>query len=179
MATHAAPDDDDGGSPAREALLRPVVWLLTIFIVLVLLALPVMRALTAGRSDNPTAAARDARAYVATQFSEAALERRSTRLAAEWALGELRGQIDIVVADLQLRDAAEVEGAKATVERAPCRAGAAPQPDTECFRARLSRPDGALVTSIRFAVAIVDGRATVVAVGLDAVLHAGGGDRNG
>jgi hypothetical protein len=153
-----------GPSDGERRWLRPAVWLLTIFIVVVLLALPILRAISVDRGQDNASAARDARAFVATQFADAVLERRSTRLAEEWAREGLHADIDAVVGELQLRDAAELEGANAATFRASCPGAEAVGASNECFLAQLTRPDGAVVATLRFTVSIVDGRATVVAV---------------
>jgi hypothetical protein len=153
-----------GPSDGERRWLRPAVWLLTIFIVVVLLALPILRAISVDRRQDNASAARDARAYVATQFAEAVLEHRSTRLAEAWARNGLHADIDAVVAELQLRDSAELEGAAASTYRASCPGAEAVGAANDCFMAQLTQPGGTVVATLRFTVSIVDGRATVVMV---------------
>src|SRR5690349_12561798 len=111
-------DTDDPKQPAKpQRLLRPLVWLLTIFIVVALLMLPIMRAISVERGQDNGSAARDARAYVAIQFARAVLERRSTRLAEGWARAGLHADIDAVVGEMQLRAASELTDTTAATYR--------------------------------------------------------------
>lgn len=160
---------DEPGDEQRtpDRLIRPVVWIVSLVIIAVLIGIPVLRAVNYSRRQDPARAADEARLHVATQFAIAALERRSTRLAEQWAVDGLHAGIDAVVADLQLRDAAELEGATARIDRAACD-GTVADPTAACFVASLVRPDGHVVTRVSLTVAIVDGRAQVVRVGASA-----------
>ena len=154
---------DDAASADRR-WLRPAVWLLTIFIVVVLLALPILRAISVDRGQDTASAQRDARAFVATQFASAVLERRSTRLAAVWARDDLRAAVDRAVGEVQLRDSQELIDATAATYRVNCPGGEALGAGNECYRAELTQPDGTPVAQLSFTVSIVDGRALVVAL---------------
>lgn len=150
--------------PGGERFIKPTVWIISLFIVAVMIGIPVIRAVNYSRNQNPERAASEARIHVATNFAIDILERRSTRLAERWAIGGLHDPIDALVYDLQLRDAAELAGATSRVVRTSCN-GLSADRTAECFHARLIRPDGRVVTDFVFAVAIVDGRAQVVRVG--------------
>lgn len=160
-------DDADEEPDKPERLVRPIVWIISFFVVVVLIGIPVMRAVNYSRAQDPERAAGEARAHVAGQFALAALERRSTRQAEQWAVSGLHESIDAVVYDLQLRESAELADATVHVTRESC-AATSGDPTAECFLARLVRPDGRVVTRVNFTVAIVDGRARVVSVGASA-----------
>jgi hypothetical protein len=152
-------DDDQDGD---RRFLRIAVWTLSAFVVLIMVGLPVLRAIELGDDDDPEAAARDARAFVAERFAESALERRSTRLAARWTLPELREQVDDVVGYLQVQPEAVLDGTEAFAARAGCAPGT--RPSRECFHVWLRRPGGPEVVRMWIMVGIEDGEATVVAL---------------
>ena len=134
-------------------------WLVSFVLGIVLVSLPVLRALPSSEEDaDPQEAARDARHYVAQQFTADALERRSTSRAARWAAPALYQQVDAVVGFLQTRDPAQLAGTEASVASCGARADA----DGECFHAWLSSPGQPEVIRVRFDVAIIDGRARIV-----------------
>jgi hypothetical protein len=157
---------DDGKRDDR--LTRPIVWLISLFVVIVLIGIPIVRAINYSRSQSPEKAAAEARAYVAGQFAGAVLEHRSTSLAEEWAIPGLHDDIDRVVGDLQVRDAAELAGATARVVHVSCSGVVVGGSSAECFSGSLIRPDGHVVTRMDFVVAIFDGKARVVQVGSSA-----------
>lgn len=147
-----------------DRLLRPIVWIISLFVVIVLIGIPLIRLIDYSRDQTPALAAEEARNHVAVQFAMAALGRRSTHQAEQWAIPGLHDSIDAVVLDLQLRDAAELADTTLRVTTIPC--VAVSDPTAECYRARLVAPSGRVVSEVELTVAIVDGKAQVVRVGL-------------
>jgi hypothetical protein len=149
--------------PRGNRWLPSVLLFVSMLVVLVMVAIPILRAVEVGRQTTPERSARDARTYVALQFATAVLERRAIGESRSWALPHVHDAVDALVRDLRGRDSADLEGAQASVTRVPC--GVAQAPGEECFLASLARPGPILVTRMRFTVGIVDGRAIVVAIG--------------
>jgi hypothetical protein len=154
--------EDDEAIHRHQRRMRWVVGIVSALVILSLAAIPVLRIVELNQNSDPASAARDARSYVATRFSEAALENRSTRRAMEWAQPALHDQVDAIVGFLQTRDAATLADTVASVARVACSPPV--RANSECFQAWLRKPGTAEVVRMQFTVSIVDGEAIVVEV---------------
>jgi hypothetical protein len=153
-------EDDDAGMSDKR-LLRASVWLLTIFLVVIMIGIPVLRALET-RDNDPDTAIRAARAYVADRFTVDVLTDRSVRAAVQWARPSLHQQVEEIVRSLQASDPDRITGAEAS--HAPVACTPADPPQAECYQSWLRQPGQPEIIRIEFAVAIYDGQATVVAL---------------
>jgi hypothetical protein len=145
--------------------LRIALGVIALLIILALVAVPIFRVLAANGGGDQERGTRDARLFVAQQFTTAILERRSTSRAVFWAPPELHADIDRVVAYLQTRDPQQLDGAEVSLARVACMAGQERHFDRpECFQAWLRKPGAAEVVRIAFVVAIADNAARVVAL---------------
>jgi hypothetical protein len=141
--------------------LRVVVWIVSAFVLVVLIALPVARVLMAGDGGTDRDdAARDARQFVADRFAEDAFERRASDAAARWALPELRDDVDDLVGELQSRPSVDLAGAAASTANVGCSVPVGQ--DAECFHAWLRKPGTAELVRVRLVIDIVNGQATIV-----------------
>lgn len=153
---------DDEEAARSRPWLRTSVWLLSIFILIVFVTLPLLRIFVwadDGPSDHDTAA-RDARSFVATQFTTDALEARSVSAAQRWVQPELAETVDQIVGRLQATSPALIAGSHARVARAACRE---PAPNNaECFHAWLARAGQPEIIRVELVIGIVDGTATII-----------------
>ena len=147
---------DRGGS------LRVAVLVVSIVIALVMIALPVLRVIDWGDDDGGNTAASEARALVAARFIDAVFVRRSTDVALRWALPRLRDEIDIIVADLNQRPAADFVGAAISFAAVACDAD--PGPDSECYHAWIRRPGAADLLRVQLTVTILNGDPVVTEI---------------
>lgn len=155
--------DEDVSGGGQSHLLRASVWLLSIFIILILIAIPVLRAIdasnNAGDRDDALQAARE---YVADQFATDSLGERATRAASQWTRPSLHDEVAEIVGFLRASDPELVMSSE--VSHAPVSCASSEPPGAACFQAWLRQPNGPEIIRIEFAVAIFDGAATVVSL---------------
>ena len=154
---------DDEEAARSRPWLRTSVWLLSIFILIVFVSLPLLRIVSWADdrdSNDHDAAARDARSFVATRFTADALEARSVSAAQRWVQPELATTVEDIVGRLQATPTEMIADSHARVARAACRE---PAPDNaECFHAWLARPGQPEIIRVELVIGIVDGTATVI-----------------
>jgi hypothetical protein len=155
-------EEDDEAIHRQQRRMRWVIGVVSALVIFSLAAIPVLRIIEFNQDSDPAAAARDARSYVATQFSDAALEHRSTRRAMQWAQPGLYDQVDAIVGFLQTQNEATLADTDSSVARVSCSPPV--RVNTECFQAWLRKPGASDVIRIQFTVGIVDGEASVVDV---------------
>lgn len=155
---------DATGADQRDPLPRLLLIPIAAIIVAVMIGVPLFRALSweASPEDSRSQAASEARWQVALLFSQAVLEERSNSFAQRYSVPQIHESVREIITDLRRREATELEDAIAEVSRVECHDTV---PDGECFLALLARPDEPSVSEMRFAVAIVDGAASVVQIG--------------
>lgn len=153
---------DDAEAARSRPWIRTSVWLLSIFILITFVSLPLVRIFIwadDGPSDHDSAA-RDARSFVATRFTADALEARSVSLAQRWVQPELAETVEQIVGRLQATAPDLIAGSTARVARAACRE---PAPNNaECFHAWLARAGQPELIRVELVIGIIDGTATII-----------------
>lgn len=150
-------DDGQRNSHVKRAILL----LLAGLVVVSMLGVPIMRIFLADEREADITVDRAAE-RTALLFSEAVLARRSTSRAMDHAVRELYDQVDALIAELQLRRAADLVNTRVMLQQTLCQHE---WPEgSECYEASLQRLGAPAILTIRFAVSEVDGLARVVAV---------------
>ncbi len=161
---HRYENVDEEEIPDRRSTFRIVVWIVSALIAIVMIALPVIRVVDWGDDDDDAgASASEARAFVATRFASDAFVRLSPGDASQWALPQLRGEIETIVGDLRQRPAAELRGAAVSIAEVDCNESTT-QPDSECFHAWARQPGATDLIRVRLTVSIVNGNARVTEI---------------
>ena len=166
----ARPDDydhryeniDENEIAGRRSSFRVVVLIVLALIALVMIAVPVIRVVDWGDDDdNAATSASEARAFVATRFANDAFVRLSPRAASQWALPQLRDEIESIVVDLRQRPAADLRGAAVSIAEVDC-GESTTQPDSECFHAWARQPGATDLIRVKLTIGIVNGNARVI-----------------
>lgn len=157
LLSHDHGDDEQRTSHVKRAILL----LLAGLVVVSMLGVPVMRIFVADEREADSAVDRAAE-NTALLFSEAVLARRSTSRAMDHAVRELYDQVDALIAELQLRSAADLVNTRVMLRQTLCQHE---WPEgSECYEANLQRLGAPAVLTMRFAVSDVEGFARVVAM---------------
>jgi hypothetical protein len=151
---------DDRESAVSQRLVRALIVAVSILIAVILLGIPIIRIIDAGGDRDRESAIREAREYVADQFTTATLDARSARAARQWTRPSLHELVEQIVGFLQASDPNIISGSEAA--HAPVSCSPADPPQAECFQSWLRRPGEPDIIRIEFAVAIYGGAATVV-----------------
>jgi hypothetical protein len=147
----------------RRSSFRVVIVVVSAIIALVMVALPVVRVIDWGDDDDDAnVSASEARAFVANRFARDAFARLSPTAASQWALPELREEIEAIVGDLRQHPTADLRGAAVSVAEVDC--GEATEPDIECFHAWVRQPGATDLIRVKLTVSIINGNARVIAI---------------
>jgi hypothetical protein len=165
MPNYVNISDEEAARP--NTVLRVGFWTLSVVVLAVFIALPLLRIAIWADDDTsqPGDAVRDARGFVATQFTHDALEARSVSAAQRWVQPDVEPTVEEIVGRLQATSPALMVDSRAAFARATCRHAV---PDhAECFQAWLAQPGQPELIRVEVVIGIVDGSATVI--GLESI----------
>jgi len=155
------PDEHDHGEQRDSHLKRVILVTLAGLVVVSMLGVPILRIFQSDErgANTPVNSAVENTALL---FAEAVLARRSTSRAMDHAAAELRDQVDALVAELQLRPAADLVNTRVMLREIGCQ-HAWPE-GSRCYEASLQRLGAPAVLTMSFAVSEIGGFMRVISV---------------